>query len=240
MSMTLLFIPIITVSLLAADEATPVVLMQNDLRAAAEARARRATEDQRWNEERQRLHIVLETQRRTLNELDAEFKQVCLTRNRLQQDIAANSTSATVAARLAIGVQALSDRLHGVAERAMPGLVEWPAEQVGEDRFAALAAAVQQAENANAKYAVLTVEGELDGQRRVVRVLRVGGACGWWVSLDGTQAGSVQRHGNQIILKVDPDPATRVAIVGAMERIDGRSAPGLVMLQLPVGDEVRP
>lgn len=77
---------------------------------------------------------------------------------------------------------------------------------------------------------VVIAEGQLDGERVAVEVLRFGAAMAWWIALDGTRGGWLQRVDGATKLRpvADPRPIARAVTIAK-----GRQSPSIVLLPWP-------
>jgi hypothetical protein len=214
--------------------------MIEKIRQASDLRSQLSIEDQRWKEEQQRLEISVQAQKQGVINLEKEILRLTEIRDQLVREIPSLSQTESLSIALDRAAQKLKLRLQEIEKHAMPGLVEWTTDPNSNDTFLTLSTTVQQIEHANGRFAILTIEGDLGGQPRIVRALRAGAACAWWVSLDGKQAGAIQVADGRAHLIEDANPTTRHAIVQAMDRVEGRGTPGLIKIPLHFTEKVHP
>jgi len=130
-------------------------------------------------------------------------------------------------------------RLDALAARTPPGAVPprpSPEPRQPEARLDAAFERMEAAERRAQQIDVTVAEGELEGERRSVQVLRVGAAVAWWIGLEGDQAGWVEVDGGELRLRLLEDADAREAIARAVRIAKGRAAPELVPLPLPGAD----
>ncbi|MEM1024805.1 MAG: DUF3450 family protein [Myxococcota bacterium] len=130
----------------------------------------------------------------------------------------------------------IHSRLDALAARVPPGAVPpraTPEPRAAEARLDAAFDRLEEAERRARQIEITLAEGDLEGERRAVQILRVGAAAAWWLSLDGDQAGWVEVREGSLALRPLADPVGREAIARAVRIAKGRAAPDLIPLPLP-------
>lgn len=211
----------------------PAAVALEQLRAANRARADHAEAEAAWTLERQRLQALLAATRAETARLEHDAAGAEAARDAARTRLAglgAGSDLEALRARLAEAGERLRASLLAVAAATPPGVV--PA-LGGTTDFEAGVAALEAAERAAGLIAVEVVSGRRDGRPEAVKMLRAAGAAAWWVSLDGTAAGTVGMDGSGMMLTATTDEAGRAAIMAALAQAEGRAQPAVALLPAP-------
>jgi hypothetical protein len=204
-----------------------------ELRAANQARAALAGEAETWKQEHERLLAYIAgvdaERERTARDADEAERAAKAAAEELRS-IGAGSDLDALRAQLEAGAAAAKAGLDRLAARLPPGTV--PVVASGEDAFDGVVRAVDAAERTATTIAVDVVPGTLAGTVVAVKLLRVAGACAWWVSLDGAQAGVATVADGALVLVPAADEPQREAITRALAIVEGRLPPMLTMLPL--------
>jgi hypothetical protein len=218
-----------------APDASSATLEQ--LRAANTARAELAREESAWRLERERLQAAIAATRAELARLERDAGEAEAQRDQARTRLAAigdTSDLETLRTRLGDSGIKLRTALATLAASLPPGAVPVPADGLaGEAAFDAGVRALDAAERAAGTLAVEVVTGTRAGQSEAVKLLRVAGAAAWWVSLDGTAAGTARMAEGRLQLDPATDEPTRLDITAALAQAEGRAQP--TVLVLPVG-----
>jgi hypothetical protein len=225
----------------AADAASPApgaaTSALENLRAANVARADLATAENAWRLERERLQAVIAATRAEATRLERDATAAETRRDQATAEIATlNATDELDALRRRLGDAAvrLRSALASLARTMPPGTIAIPTEEgPGDVAFDAAIRALDATERAANSVAVEVVSGTRAGQPEAVKLLRVAGAAAWWVSLDGTAAGTAQQSDGVLQLTAAADEPTRQAITRALAQAEGRSQPTIVVLPTP-------
>lgn len=197
--------------------------------AANQARSELARESAAWIPERQRLEALIaatlaETARLERQAMVAEAE--CDAAVARLAAVGQASDLDAVRSMLSDGGDRLATGLATLARRLPPGAV--PA--TGEAGFESAVRTLESAERAASAIAVEVITGQREGRTEAVRILRVAGSVAWWMSLDGTAAGTVRVVDGVCQLTPAADEASRVAITLALAQAEGRSPPTVVLL----------
>lgn len=207
------------------------------LRAANQARAALASEESAWKHERDRLQAALVATRAELARLERDASAAETARDSARTKLAAIGTSSDLDAvreRLSQAGIALAARLADLARNLPPGVIAAPtAGLTGDAAFDAAVRALDAAERAAGTLTVEVVTGDRGGQAEAVKLLRVAGAAAWWVSLDGTAAGTALVANGKLMLTA-ADEHGRLAIAAALAQAEGRGQPAIVLLPAPL------
>jgi hypothetical protein len=223
----------------ATAEAAPVdpasVVLEH-LHAANQARSDWAKEEAAWNLERQRLQALLEATRIDTAHVEHEASRAEAARDAARTRLASlgsrNDLDA-VRSQLTEAGDHLSTRLAALAATLPPGVIPAVSGTGDEGTFDAAVRALEAAERSAGVLMVDVVTGQRNGMPEAVKMLRVGGAAAWWVSLDGTAAGIVRIDAGKVILLAAPDEVGRNAIMTALAQAEGRSPPAVILLPAP-------
>jgi uncharacterized protein YfaS (alpha-2-macroglobulin family) len=204
-----------------------------DLRAADATRATTAREAGAWQAERARLESAIAA-------LEAEAKRL---EDAAKADLAAVSALAGEARAAQVAAEAQRSPLAVLAEadtrtrtRLVALAARLPAQAIAQPNEAGLLASLRAlvaAEQALASCAVHVSEADVGGQRRAVRVLRVG-ACAWWLALDGGSGGACSVAEGRLVCQA-AGPAEVRSIAEAIAQAERRVGAGLHLLPLPPG-----
>ena len=221
--------------------------VQADLAAAHEARRQLAREEQDWAAEKARLELLLSAVRYRAEQLTSDAAKADADRADLQEKVDTFTARTDRLARVDAMLDALSERLEKAidarADEALPGVVPPDtASGVTEParRFDAAVARLEETEHRLASATVEIVTGRLAGREATVKLLRVGGAAAWWVTLDGDQAGTARLQDGRLLLDPAASPEDAEAVARAVAVAEGRAAPDWVLLpagQLQAGGE---
>lgn len=223
-------------------DAAAVALEQ--LRAANVARAELSREEAAWKAERERLQAAIAATRAEVARLERDAVESETQRDTARAKLAAIGTTSdldTLRARLGESGMTLRGALKSLAASVPPGVVAPPGDDLaGEALFDAAVRALEAAERAAGTLGVEVVSGTRAGQSEAVKLLRVAGAAAWWVSLDGTAAGSARIADGRLQLDAAPDEPTRLAITAALAQAEGRAHPTVLLLPAPAKTGGRP
>jgi chromosome segregation protein len=207
------------------------------LRAANVARADLAREEAAWKSERERLQAAIAATRAEVARLERDAAEAEAQRDSARAKLAAiGSTSDLDLLRSRLGDAGVTLRsaLKSLTLNTPPGTIAAPADDLsGEALFDAAVRALDAAERAAGTLGVEVVSGTRGGQSEAVKLLRVAGAAAWWVSLDGTAAGTAQIANGKLQLTAANDEPTRLAIINALAQAEGRAHPTVVVLPAP-------
>lgn len=227
-----LFAPVGT----AASAADSVTLskVQEDLRAANEARSRQGAEIQAWRLESDRLAATVDGLKAELARAQADLAQVESARDALktEQDRLGAGDVAAAQQTLADATRATRTRMQEVALTLPPGSVVVPLDESIE----AVLKAIELSERAATQVGVEIAAGHRAGtppeERVAVRVLRAG-TLAWWAALDGRDAGLAAMAAGTLELTLAESPADVDAIRHAVAMAEGRSAQEPISLPRP-------
>lgn len=221
---------------LAAAEPAAATAAIEQLRAANQARAALAGEESAWKHERERLQAALAATRAELARLERDATAAEAARDGARAKLAALGAANDLDAvreRLGQAGAALAARLAELARSLPPGVIAAPpAGLAGDAAFDAAVRALDAAERAAGTLTVEVVTGDRAGQPEAVKLLRVAGAAAWWMSLDGSAAGTARVADGKLTL-TPGDDAARLAIATALAQAEGRSQPAIVLLPTP-------
>jgi hypothetical protein len=227
----------------AEPAADPAGVIIEDLRAANSARAALASEASEWSTERERLAAVHEAVVADIERLEREAAAAEKQRDVAETELTSLGTGADdlepIRAVLAQNAAFVREQLTDLAQQLPPGAVAVPA-AIGEASFDDAIRALDATERASSTVTIEVVPGELSGQKVAVKMLRVAGACAWWVGLDGADAGTVSIRDGKVALNSAEDAATRESIMLAIAIAEGRHASELMVLPLAASDRVKP
>jgi hypothetical protein len=215
-----------------APAGAPQVLLE-DVRSTNEARGALARERAEWTAERERLQAIsaatgVETQRQ---EREASEATAAADKARTEADaIGTASDLDALRAQLAAAAAPQRDRLEALARTLPPGVLTVPSAAGEENLFDAIARSLDGAEHAASAVSVEVVPGTIDGGDVAVKILRVAGACAWWVDLEDQRAGTAVMTPRGLSLTAAANEDERVAIVTALAVVEGRHLPVLVTL----------
>lgn len=219
-----------------ADASAANLALEN-LRAANVARAELAAAENEWRIERERLQAVIAATRAEAARLERDSAAAEARRTSATDELATlKAVEELEAARKRLGETGARIRsaLAALARTMPPGTIAVPADDSsGEAAFDAAIRALDAAERAATSVAVEVVSGTRAGQAEAVKLLRIAGAVAWWVSLDGTAAGTARQVDGALQLDSAQDEATRLAITRALAQAEGRAQPTIVLLPAP-------
>jgi hypothetical protein len=217
-------------------QADPAARILEDLRAANVARSALATEESDWRVERERLDAVREAIVADSERLERETLEAEAQRKHSETDLTSLGTGSDdfepIRVALAESAKTMAAKLSELAKKSPPGAVAVPAE-AGEAAFDDAVRALDATERAASMVSIEVVPGQLGSQAMAVKVLRVAGACAWWIGLDGVDAGTAAIKDGRLELLKATDEADRRAIVRAFAIAEGRHAAELVVLPTP-------
>lgn len=217
----------------AVEIPSPAGTLLSDLAAANRARAELASTEAAWHAERIRLQALIAAARAQSEQLARESSAVEGERDACRAELARlDSTSELTAVRTLLreAGERVAARMADLAARLAPGAITAVADP--SEPFAAAAIAVDQAERAASQVTTAVVVGEVDGARTALTVLRVAGAAAWWVSLDGTTAGTVMVEAGGTRFALASEDQQR-AIRAALAMVEGRKPSEPIVLPLP-------
>ena len=219
-------------SLTGVPPTTPQAWME-DVRATNEARAARGRETAAWAAERERLQAIVAAAAAEGARLDHEAEVANAATAKAGAEIAALGDAGDLdrlRAQLDAGAADERARLKSLGMDLPPGILAVP-DAGGDDPFGAVMHALESAEQAAGTVSVDVVPGHLGSDEVAVKVLRIAGACAWWVALAGDQAGTValDGHGGLDLTPV-ADDSERMAIRQALAMVEGRRPPDLAVL----------
>ncbi len=232
-------------ALIAAEPTGPslVAQVQEDLRAANDARSRQGAEVQAWHLEQERLATTVEGLQAEIARIEHELAAAETERTALRAEQERRGSGAVPAAQqaLAAAARATCAALQEAAATVLPGLLSVPT----DDTLDGALKAIELSERAADQVTVEIVAGHRDGSdgtassgsteaRTAVRLLRVGG-LGWWMALDGGDAGTATMVAGRLELTPVADAAERAAISRAIAMAEGRMVAELVALPLAPG-----
>ncbi len=230
-----LLMPVFAVEAPAPQDAATVVLEQ--LRAANNARAELAREEAAWAGERARLAAALAATRAEVTRLERDAGVAENQRDQARTTLAAIGNTSdldTVRQQLGDAAVTLRQALANLAASVPPGVVALPAgDLAGDVAFDTAVRALDAAERSAGTLGVEVVSGTRAGQTEAVKLLRVAGAAAWWVSLDGTAAGSARMSAGKLQLDAASDERSRLAITAALAQAEGRAHPTVLLLPAP-------
>lgn len=224
----------IIVPLLSAVDGTsdPAASALEQLRAANQARSELARESAAWTAERQRLAAIIAATRTDTARLERDATTAEAARDAARTRLAALGSGSdldALRARLAESGARMTAQLAALARTLPPGAIPLGSGSASEDAFDAAVRTLDGAERSASGLAVEVVTGSRDGRPEAVKVLRVAGAAAWWVSLDGTSAGTLRMVDGATRLEPS-DLAGREAILAALAQAEGRKQPTITVL----------
>ena len=209
----------------------------SELEAADSSRARLVEEEQEWRSEKQRLELLLQSVRRETERLTSAANDADKRAEKLREQIAEvedeHSRARAVEDMVVSVSQDLEDALQDLSSQSPPGLVPDASEDRPAEASARLSAAARRLDRAEQRLSDTSMElvtGDLDGKSMTVKLLRAGGVGAWWVSLDGTQAGTAVAGQDGLILQPAGSDDEVAAISHAVAIAEGRAAPEWVLL----------
>jgi hypothetical protein len=219
-----------------ADAGAANLALEN-LRAANVARAELAAAENEWRIERERLQAVIAATRAEAARLERDSAAAEARRTTATSELVTLTAADELeAARKRLGDTGARVRnaLAALARTMPPGTIAVPSDDSsGEAAFDAAIRALDAAERAATSVAVEVVSGTRAGQPEAVKLLRIAGAVAWWVSLDGTAAGTARQINGALHLDNAQDEPTRLAITRALAQAEGRAQPTIVLLPAP-------
>lgn len=228
----------------AADAADTSAAALEQLRAANIARAELAREEAAWTAERERLSAAIAATRAEVARLERDAADAEAQRDSARAKLAAIGSASdldTLRTRLGEAGVKLRASLRSLATTVPPGVIAVPGDDLaGEALFDAAVRALDAAERAAGTLGVEVVSGVRDGQSEAVKLLRVAGAAAWWVSLDGTSAGTAKMIDGRLALQAAGDEPTRLGIIAALAQAEGRAHPTVLVLPVAVMGGERP
>jgi len=225
----------------AASKQTPRVPEQvmAELSAANAARAARLREQQAWALEKQRLGLLqgaVEAETKRLADAAAEARRQAVDlRKRVAVAQARQKRLESVEAMVDALAERLEKALETLAVATLPGVVPLDKAAGITDPAARLAAAVQRISDAEQRArepGIELVTGTLAGQPATVKLLRIGGVAGWWMTLDCERTGTAVVQDGKLVLHPAGMLDDAVAIKKAFSIAEGRAAPHWVLLPL--------
>ena len=220
----------------AADAADPVAAALENLHAANQSRSDLAREEAAWTLERQRLQAVLDATRIETAHIEHDAAQAEAARDAAKARLASLGSQSdldTVRTQLRQNGEQVAARLAALSATLPPGVIPAVTPTGDEGTFDAAVRALEAAERSAGVLTVDVVTGQREGKPEAVKMLRVGGAAAWWVSLDGTAAGTVRMEHGAVTLVPVADEAPRTAIMVALAQAEGRSPPVVDLLPAP-------
>lgn len=219
--------------------AKPAIAEQvmEELRAAGAARAQLLRERQGGTLERKELELLKDTVRREAERQKAIAAEARKVEARLRKRLAKRKAQQRRLESVEAAVDAVCERLEkalaALAKRSLPGLIP-PDRAAGITepgrRLAAGVERLDEARRRTKRAGVEVVGGDLGGRTTAVKLLRVGGAAAWWLSLDGTQAGTATLRGGRLVLRAATDAQDVSAIRKAFATAEGRGTPSWALL----------
>lgn len=200
-----------------------VARVQEDLRAANDARSRHGAEIQAWHLEQERLATALNALQAEVARGEQALAAAAAERANVRAELAQRGSGTIPLAQHLLAEAARTTHAHlvHVASGAPSGLVQLPS----DDSFDAVLLALEATEKSIGQVAVEISAGHLEGTpaeaRTAVRLLRVG-ALAWWTSLDGAQGGTVGFVGGRMEFQIESAIAHQVAIRQAIAMAEGR------------------
>ena len=219
-----------------SEQTLPQKVMK-ELQAADASRSQLVEAEQRWRSEKQRLKMLLQAVRRETERIDSAAEDAERKADTLRKQIAEveeeHDRARSVEDIVAATSQELEDALATISAKSPPGLVPEPSEDLPAEPSARLSAAARRLDRAEQRLSTTSIElvtGDLEGKSITVKLLRAGGVGAWWVSLDGSQAGSAVAGQDGLILKPAHSEDEVAAISRAVAIAEGRAAPEWVLL----------
>lgn len=220
-----------------AAEGDAANLALENLRAANVARADLAAAENDWRTERERLQALIAATRAETARLERDAAAAETRRAAATAELATLTAAVDLeAARKRLGETAARIRteLAALARSMPPGTIAVPAEDLdGEAAFDAAIRALDATERAATSVAVEVVSGKRAGQAEAVKLLRIAGAAAWWVSLDGSAAGTAHQVDGVLHLDAATTEPARLAITRALAQAEGRAQPNLLIVPAP-------
>ncbi len=219
-----------------AVAADPAAAALENLHAANQARSDRAREEAAWTLERQRLQAVLDATRIETTHVDHDATHAEAARDAARTRLASLGSQSeldAVRTQLRQNGEQVAARLAALAATLPPGVIPTVSPTGDEGTFDAAVRALEAAERSAGVLMVNVVTGQRDGKPEAVKMLRIGGAAAWWVSLDGTAAGTVRMEHGSVTLVAVADELARTAIMTALAQAEGRSPPQVDLLPAP-------
>jgi hypothetical protein len=216
--------------------ADPAATALENLRAANQSRSDLAREEATWTLERQRLQAVLDATRIETTHVVHDATQAEAARDAARTRLASLGSQSDLDAirtQLRTNGEQVAARLAALAASLPPGVIPAVSPTGDEGTFDAAVRALEAAERSAGVLMVNVVTGQRDGKPEAVKMLRIGGAAAWWVSLDGTAAGAVRMEHGAVNLVAVADELARTAIMTALAQAEGRSPPQVELLPAP-------
>jgi hypothetical protein len=206
---------------LGAADALPALRVQEELRAADQARSRAGSELQAWRLESERLAAStagLQAEVTRAESALAASQQALAAARQEQQALAAGDTPVQ---RLQVAARETRAALIAQAAELPPGALVVP----GDDAPGAVLAALEASQRASTTVVVELAAGHTRGApaeaRTAVRLLRVA-SLAWWMALDGPEAGTAVTHAGQLEL-IPAEGRSAECIRRAFAIADGRA-----------------
>ncbi|MCK6438944.1 MAG: DUF3450 domain-containing protein [Planctomycetes bacterium] len=206
-----------------------------ELEAANRARSGLTREEAEWQREKQRLELLASTLENEITKLNKERKDSEATLEILRREASNDPGDARLHERTELArecAQVIDDRLNTLSAETPPGTIPDPSPTQSEP-IALLESAgkrLGEAERRAGQFAVEVVTGRLGEHERAVKLLRLGGAAAWWISLDGKEAGSAAMQQGTLVLKHAKDEQEARNIREAVEIAEGLREPRFVIL----------
>jgi len=222
------------------EAASLPVQVLGELEQANTARAGLSKAQSQWQEEKQKIDLLLSTVRRQRDHYQARADRDNKLRREREKQLAAFETNRKRLADIEVMLDTLCERLEISLEklraRNFPGLVPPDKAQRITDPGGRLVSAVRRIEETRLRAknsAVELVVGSLEGEELTVKLLRAGAAAAWWISLDGLQAGTAKMNRDKLVLTSATGPGDVQNIQAAFNVVEGRLAP--LWLLVPAG-----
>jgi len=219
-----------------AEQSLPKKVI-SELEAADASRSQLVEEEQQWRSEKQRLKLLLQSVERETERLNSTAAEAEKRADKLQEQISEveeeHSRARAVEKMVASVAKDLENALDKLSSQSPPGLVPAASEDRPTEpsaRFSAAARRLDRVEQRLSNTSMELVSGDLNGKSVTVKMLRAGGVGAWWVSLDGTQAGTAVAGQDGLILQPAESDDQVAAISRAVAIAEGRAAPEWVLL----------
>lgn len=236
-SLMSIFVCVIALSTAQAAEQSDLIL--EDLRAANEARRDMAQEADAWNQEKQRLQLLIQEAERQIKNQEAFIaennKAIELIQKRLASLQNQTQHAAAIDALLIDLAQHIQQYLALRAKIVPSSAIEQPAQAEAVEasmQFLRAVAQLKQAAATSKQWRAHLSSGMLNGQRIAYNQLSMGHVAAWWLSRDQSQAGVIERRDGTNILHEIKDPAIVNAITRAVAIAHGDRAPEPVLLPI--------
>lgn len=228
-------------ALVAAEATGPALVaqVQEELRAANEARSRQGAEVQAWHLEQERLATAVDGLQAEIARVEQELAAAESERIALRAEQEKRGSGAVPAAQQALAAAARTTRarLQEAAGGVPPGVVTVPADDTLDGVLKALELSERAAGQVVVEIAAGHRVGGADDPRTAVRLLRAG-ALAWWMALDGRDGGTAAMVAGRLELTPVTEVAERDAIRRAIAMAEGRAA--VELIALPVVPAVIP